>query len=91
MATVGIVLYIVSMWAGGLTEGLLWRAIDDQGLLQYPNFVDIVDRLQPFYWTRFVGGLLFLSGVILMAINLWMTASQNGRAAPQYVTTPAAK
>jgi cytochrome c oxidase cbb3-type subunit I/II len=89
MATIGIVLYIVSMWAAGLTEGLLWRAINEQGLLQYPNFVDIVDRLQPFYWVRFFGGSLFLAGVILMAINLWMTASQSGRAAAQIIPTPA--
>ena len=69
IATIGIVLYTVSMWMGGLTEGLLWRAIDDVGQLQYPNFVSIVDRLAPFYVMRLVGGLMYLSGAILMAVN----------------------
>ncbi len=74
MATIGIVLYIVSMWMGGLTEGLQWRAIDESGLLAYPNFLDTVHALAPFYWMRFLGGLLFLGGAMLMAVNLGLTA-----------------
>ena len=74
MATIGIVLYVVSMWAGGLTEGLQWRAIDENGLLAYPNFLDTVHALAPFYWMRFVGGTLFLCGAILMTVNLTLTA-----------------
>jgi cytochrome c oxidase cbb3-type subunit I/II len=75
MGTIGIVLYIVTMWAGGLVEGLMWRGIDENGLLQYPNFVNIVQQLDVFYWTRFLGGLLYLSGVVLMAVNFVMTAN----------------
>lgn len=73
MGTIGIVLYVVSMWAGGLTEGLMWRAINEDGLLQYPNFVDVVTRLSPFYWVRFLGGTLFLTGACLMAVNFILT------------------
>ncbi len=91
MATIGIVLYIVSMWAGGLTEGLMWRAISEEGLLQYPNFVDIVARLQPFYWTRFLGGLLYLAGAILGAVNFILTARGAGPAPVVAVPVPAAK
>jgi cytochrome c oxidase cbb3-type subunit I/II len=75
MATIGIVLYTVSMWAAGLTEGLEWRAFDDAGQLKYPNFVDIVHQLAPFYWLRLLGGLLFLTGAIMAAINLFKTIS----------------
>ncbi len=84
MSTIAVVLYIVSMWAAGLTEGLMSRAIAPDGLLQYPNFVDMVARMNPFYWTRFVGGTLYLSGVILMAINLLLTVrdSRGGNSAP---------
>jgi cytochrome c oxidase cbb3-type subunit I/II len=88
MATIGIVLYIVSMWMGGLTEGLQWRAIDGDGLLAYPNFLDTVHALAPFYWTRFIGGTLFLCGAILMLVNLVLTAS--GAPVPQ-PASPAAK
>ena len=75
LATIGIVLYTVSMWAAGLTEGLEWRALDTAGQLKYPNFVDIVHQLNPFYWLRVVGGAMYLIGVIMMAWNFIRSAS----------------
>ncbi len=75
LATVGIVLYVVSMWVSGVTQGLMWRSITADGLLEYPNFVDTVTRLVPFYWIRLFGGLCYLTGVILMAYNFIKTAS----------------
>jgi cytochrome c oxidase cbb3-type subunit I/II len=70
LATIGIVLYTLSMWMAGLMEGLQWRAIDQQtGLLQYPAFLDIVNRLMPYYWIRVVGGTLYLVGMVMLAIN----------------------
>jgi len=76
IGTIGIVLYTVTMWGAGLTEGLMWRALGDNGLLEYPVFMDIVNRLAPFYWLRLVGGLMFLVGVFLMAFNLIKTATR---------------
>ncbi|HEX9105705.1 MAG TPA: cbb3-type cytochrome c oxidase subunit I, partial [Longimicrobiales bacterium] len=73
MATIGIVLYTVSMWAAGLMEGLMWRALDASGQLKYPNWVDIVNQLRPFYWLRLAGGTLYLVGAILMAWNFILT------------------
>jgi cbb3-type cytochrome oxidase subunit 1 len=81
LATIGIVLYTVSMWAAGLTEGLEWRAFDDAGQLKYPNFVDIVHQLAPFYWLRLLGGLMYFTGAIMMAVNLYKTV--NGPTAAQ--------
>jgi cbb3-type cytochrome c oxidase subunit I len=69
LGTIGIVLYTVSMWAAGLTEGLQWRAIDTEGQLTYPSFVSIVQQLQVFYWLRLVGGTLFLAGIVMLLIN----------------------
>jgi cbb3-type cytochrome c oxidase subunit I len=70
LATIGIVLYTLSMWMAGLMEGLQWRAIDQEtGLLQYPAFLDIVNRLMPYYWLRVVGGTLYLVGMVMLAIN----------------------
>jgi cytochrome c oxidase cbb3-type subunit I/II len=92
LATVGIVLYTVSMWAAGLMEGLMWRAVDDAGQLKYPNFVEIVDQLDPFYWLRVLGGTLYLIGVIMMAWNFVLTvrASRASRAATSPAVSPAA-
>jgi len=71
--TLGIVLYMVSMWTAGITQGLMWRAFDETGRLAFPDFVETVLRLMPFYQARFVGGLLFLGGMISLGVNLFMT------------------
>jgi cytochrome c oxidase cbb3-type subunit I/II len=73
LATIGIVLYTVSMWAAGLMEGLQWRAINDAGQLANPIFLDITARLEPFLWLRLIGGTMYLVGAVMMAINFWQT------------------
>src|SRR6187401_2573041 len=71
--TIGILLYIVAIYAAGVTQGLMWRAFDSTGRLAYPDFVETVVRLIPMYWVRVVGGSLFLSGVIMGLVNMLMT------------------
>jgi len=73
LATIGIVIYTVSMWAAGLMEGLQWRAINESGQLANPIFIDIVHRLEPFYWLRLLGGLLYFTGAVMMLINVFKT------------------
>ena len=75
LATVGIVLYIVAMWTAGVTQGLMWRATDADGLLRYPNFIDTVVALNPFYWIRLGGGAMYLAGMFLLAWNVYRTAT----------------
>jgi cytochrome c oxidase cbb3-type subunit 1 len=72
IATIGIVLYIVSMWIGGITQGLMWRTYDDMGFLQY-SFIESVIAMFPMYLTRAIGGLLFLGGAVIMAYNIYKT------------------
>lgn len=72
-ATIGIVLYVTSMWAAGITQGLMWRAITPEGVLKYPDFIETVTRLQPFYIGRLIGGTLYLTGTVLMAFNFIKT------------------
>lgn len=74
LGTVGILLYIVSIYAAGLTQGLMWRAIDDAGRLQYPDFVETVTILMPMYGVRVLGGLLYITGALLCAVNYIKTA-----------------
>ena len=73
MGTLGILLYVISMWVAGITQGLMWREIDDQGLMKY-RFIETLMALRPMYWTRLVGGTLYLVGMCMMAWNLFMTA-----------------
>ncbi len=73
VATVGIVLYVLAMWVAGITQGLMWRAFDDAGHLQYPDFLETVTRLVPMYWVRALGGSLYITGLGLGAYNIFKT------------------
>jgi len=72
IATIGIVLYIAAMWIAGVMQGLMWRAVNPDGTLVY-SFVESVKATYPFYVIRLVGGLLYLSGMLIMAWNVVMT------------------
>ena len=72
IATIGIVLYITAMWVSGILQGLMWRAYDAQGFLEY-SFAETVAAMHPFYVIRALGGLLFLAGALIMVYNCWMT------------------
>lgn len=86
LATIGIVLYIAALWISGVMEGLMWRAINADGTLTY-TFVESVKAKTPYYITRMVGGLLYLSGMSIMLWNVIKTAT-SGKAA--IATIPAA-
>ncbi len=72
ISTLGILLYITSMWVSGILQGLMWRAYDSLGFLEY-SFVETVEAMHPFYIIRATGGLLFVIGSLLMAWNVWCT------------------
>ena len=79
----GIVLYIVSMWVAGIMQGLMWRAYDKFGFLQY-SFVESVIAVHPFMVIRLLGGVFFLIGALIMVYNLIRTVTQ-----PDHRTTAA--
>ena len=72
VATLGIVLYIASMWIAGVMQGLMWRAVSDDGTLTY-SFVEGVKATYPFYAIRLTGGILYLAGMFIMGWNTLMT------------------
>jgi cytochrome c oxidase cbb3-type subunit 1 len=74
ISTIGIVLYITSMWVAGILQGLMWRAYTSLGFLEY-SFVETVEAMHPFYIIRALGGFLFLAGALIMAWNLWQTVN----------------
>ena len=82
IATLGVVLYIVAMWAGGVMQGLMWRAVNPDGTLTY-SFVETVAAMRPYYVLRFLGGVLYLAGMIIMCYNLIRTVQL-----PRTVTEP---
>jgi cytochrome c oxidase cbb3-type subunit 1 len=80
LATIGIVLYASSMWVTGIMEGLMWREVDAQGFL-VNAFADTVAAKHAMYVTRGLGGVLYLTGGIIMAFNLWATVARQPRVA----------
>jgi cytochrome c oxidase cbb3-type subunit I len=87
ISTIGIVLYITSMWVSGIMQGLMWRAYDQHGFLQY-SFADSVAAMFPFYVIRALGGAFFLAGALIMAFNLWRTVRGGEPAAARAAPSP---
>ncbi len=83
VATIGVVIYIVSMWIAGVMQGLMWRAVNDDGTLTY-SFVESLERMYPYYGLRLLGGFLFFFGMLIMAYNVWKTVK-----GPETVPAPA--
>ena len=72
IATIGIVVYVSSMWVSGIMQGLMWRSYTNLGFLEY-SFIETVQAMHPYYVIRALGGSLFLIGALLMAYNVWRT------------------
>jgi len=90
VATIGIVFYITAMWVSGIMQGLMWRAYDSLGFLEY-SFVETVEQMHPFYVIRAAGGGLFVIGALIMAYNLWRTARGDLRSEAGAPVTPTAQ
>jgi cytochrome c oxidase cbb3-type subunit 1 len=88
IATIGVVLYIAAMWIAGVMQGLMWRAVNADGTLTY-SFIESVARTYPFYYVRLIGGALFLTGMLIMAFNVWKTVAGT-RAVDDAIPVPAA-
>jgi len=82
VATLGLVLYVTSMWISGVTQGLMWRAVSPDGSLTY-TFIESVAAIHVYDVIRAAGGTLFLSGALLMAYNVVRTIRQGDAAVPE--------
>ncbi len=73
IGTFGILLYMVAMWINGINQGLFWSALDADGFLKYPDFIQGLLNAYTLYIARLIGGLAYFAGFVLMAVNLWRT------------------
>ena len=87
VSTIGVVLYIAAMWMAGVMQGLMWRAVNEDGTLTY-TFIESIARTYPFYAVRLLGGVLFLGGMLIMCWNVWRTI-RGAKAAEVPVMAPA--
>lgn len=87
LATVGTVLYIAAMWVNGITQGLMWRAFNSDGTLTY-SFAESVEASYNGYFVRFLGGAIFLGGMVLMAYNAYRTMTSDAAIEPEKSAQP---
>lgn len=76
LSTIGTVLYIAAMWVNGILQGLMWRAVNADGTLMY-TFIESVEASGPGYIVRWIGGLFWITGMLLMALNTYMTIKRS--------------
>jgi cytochrome c oxidase cbb3-type subunit I len=87
ISTIGIVFYITAMWVSGIMQGLMWRAYNEFGFLEY-SFVETVEAMHPYYIIRAFGGILYLAGTLIMAYNLYRTVKGDVRAGEAVAAPP---
>ena len=89
IGTLGLICYVLAMYVSGLTQGLMWKEFTKEGTLQYPIFVETVTQIIPMYHIRILGGLLYISGALVMAYNLARTVMQGKLLAEEEASAPA--
>nr|WP_199590138.1 cytochrome-c oxidase, cbb3-type subunit I [Bremerella cremea] len=93
LGLIGILLYIIPIYGVGVYQGLLWFAMNDQGQLMYPNFIQTTENLAPFYIIRVLGGLCYFAGGMMLSINVWKTWAARPAVyeVPEYQAAPLSK
>lgn len=89
LGTLGIILYAIPMYMSGFTQGLMWKQFNPDGTLVTKNFLETVTSLRYFFIFRFIGGLLYLSGALLLVINIIATARKGTFEANEAAEAPA--
>lgn len=89
IGTLGIIIYVLSMYWSGIAQSLMWKQFSPEGMLQYPNFLETTKEIIPMYMIRAAGGTLFLTGVIIMIYNLYKTAKLGTFKANESAEAPA--
>jgi cytochrome c oxidase cbb3-type subunit I/II len=73
IGTLGILLYAIPMYFAGFTQSLMWKEFTAEGFLKYPNFLETVTQIRPMYYMRAIGGIIYLTGAIMMSVNFVLT------------------
>ncbi len=73
IGTLGILFYVIPMYWSGWTQTMMWKQFNEDGFLEYPSFIYTLTEIIPMHYMRIVGGSIYVTGVILMVINLTKT------------------
>ncbi len=89
IGTLGILFYAIPMYWAAVVQGLMWKEFTPEGVLKYPNFLATTLEILPMHMMRAVGGIFYLSGVILMTVNLAKTMKKGQLEANEEAEAPA--
>jgi len=89
LSTLGMIFYAIPLYIGAVVQALMWKEFTPDGLLQYPNFLETVTQIIPMYILRSIGGTLYLTGAIIMAVNLKITINKGSFLADEKAEAPA--
>ncbi len=89
LSTIGMIIYAIPLYWGAVVQALMWKEFTVEGLLRYPNFLETVTQIIPMYITRSIGGTLYLTGAIIMVVNLVKTIKQGSFVAEEEMQAPA--
>ncbi|MGE5682690.1 MAG: cytochrome-c oxidase, cbb3-type subunit I [Bacillota bacterium] len=76
IGSLGIIFYVLSMYWAAIAQTLMWKQFTPLGVLQYPNFLETTQQIIPMYVIRSIGGALYLTGMIVMIVNLAKTVKK---------------
>lgn len=79
IGTLGIIMYALPMYVAGFMQSSMWNQFDADGTLKYPNFLETVTQIMPFYWMRAIGGTLYITGAFILLYNIVMTARKGSK------------
>jgi len=88
IGTLGIVLYAVPMYVAGFVQHQMWKDFNPDGTLKN-NFMQTVEAIMPMYWTRAIGGTLFVIGLLVLCYNIIKTIKQGQGVADELAEAPA--
>jgi cytochrome c oxidase cbb3-type subunit I/II len=86
--TLGILFYAIPLYWAGFTQSLMWKEFTEDGFLRYPNFLETVTQILPMYKLRVLGGVLYLTGVIVMIFNLIKTVKSGTLVSDEAAESP---
>ena len=89
IGTLGILFYAIPMYISGFMQGMMWKQFTPDGLLKYPNFLETTLQLLPLHMMRAFGGVLYLTGAIMMGYNLFKTMAAGTLMANEPAEAPA--
>ena len=89
LGTTGLIFWALPMYVAGFMQSLMWKEFAADGTLVYGNFLETVTQIIPMYALRAFGGTLYLTGIVVMIVNIFKTAVKGELIANEEAEAPA--